>query len=243
MNSRRLGQPVYLTIETTIRDEIFDGVYQPGDLLPSENDLCAQFNASRETIRKSLKNLENTGFIFSRPGKGYFVSAPQHSRYTVDFQEESGPVKLKNIDVIRPDASILQALKLPEGHRVICVRRLFSSPDGQIHTMEVDYFPYEKGQPVVESAIHYAVFPEMAATKAAPFAFYMRMEISAVASDAEVSRYMECPVGTTMLLVTRYLIGQKGVRIGYSRKYMRQPGQVIVGTSGYLPQEDIATFW
>ena len=67
---------VYEAIYNKLRNQIFSGKFRPGDLLPSENQLCGEFGASRETVRKGLKALEQEGLIFSRPKVGYFVSTP-----------------------------------------------------------------------------------------------------------------------------------------------------------------------
>ena len=40
-----------------LEQQIVQGDYQPGDLLPSENQLVETYNVSRETIRKALDNL------------------------------------------------------------------------------------------------------------------------------------------------------------------------------------------
>ena len=50
------------------------GEFNPGDLLPSENVLSTQYHTSRETVRKSLNILEKEGFIYSRAGKGSYIS-------------------------------------------------------------------------------------------------------------------------------------------------------------------------
>lgn len=52
---------------------ILDGDYQPGTLLPSENQLVEQYSVSRETIRKALNLLINAGYIQKKQGKGSIV--------------------------------------------------------------------------------------------------------------------------------------------------------------------------
>ena len=48
----------YTAICKDLRNRIFSGSLRPGDLLPSESQLCAEFGVSRETVRKGLKDLE-----------------------------------------------------------------------------------------------------------------------------------------------------------------------------------------
>ncbi|MDA9471218.1 trehalose operon repressor [Enterococcus sp. 5H] len=52
---------------------ILEGEYQPGTLLPSENQLVERYSVSRETIRKALNLLINAGYIQKKQGKGSIV--------------------------------------------------------------------------------------------------------------------------------------------------------------------------
>ncbi|MCR4688254.1 MAG: GntR family transcriptional regulator [Saccharofermentans sp.] len=42
--------------------------------LPTESELCARFNVSRDTIRTALKHLEQKGLIVKRRGSGSFIA-------------------------------------------------------------------------------------------------------------------------------------------------------------------------
>ena len=59
--------PVYLTIFSELRDQIVNGSFAPGQIIPSENELCSRYNTTRETVRKGLKQLEQDGLIFPVP--------------------------------------------------------------------------------------------------------------------------------------------------------------------------------
>ena len=65
---------IYRDIAATLKDGIETGTYATGELLPSEAALCAQFEASRVTIRKALELLRDDGLVDSRQGFGWFVA-------------------------------------------------------------------------------------------------------------------------------------------------------------------------
>jgi GntR family transcriptional regulator/GntR family frlABCD operon transcriptional regulator len=69
----------YLEVEKDLRKSIIAGVFDDGDILPSENDLCSQYGISRMTVRKALNNLELEGLIDRRKGKGSFVKFDRSS--------------------------------------------------------------------------------------------------------------------------------------------------------------------
>lgn len=56
-----------------LEKRILAGEYPPGTLLPSENQLIKIYGVSRETIRKALTLLTNSGYIQKKQGKGSIV--------------------------------------------------------------------------------------------------------------------------------------------------------------------------
>ncbi len=58
MKSNAANKPIYEVIFSDLCDQIIDGKLVPGEILPSENELCARYETSRETVRKGLKRLE-----------------------------------------------------------------------------------------------------------------------------------------------------------------------------------------
>ncbi|NBC84259.1 MAG: UTRA domain-containing protein [Bacteroidetes bacterium] len=65
--------PNYRRVYETIRKHITDGIYQEGNLLPSESELCVIHHVTRPTIRKALDGLVNEGYIKKQQGKGSIV--------------------------------------------------------------------------------------------------------------------------------------------------------------------------
>ncbi|WP_158046301.1 FadR/GntR family transcriptional regulator [Skermanella pratensis] len=60
-----------------IESNIAEGVWSAGFKLPAERDLEKQFGVSRNTLRKSLKLLQDKGSIIRHVGRGSFVAPPQ----------------------------------------------------------------------------------------------------------------------------------------------------------------------
>ena len=64
----------YQMLAETLRQKITEGVYQPGNKLPSEYELQNHFQVSRQTVRNALELLEKQGFVRSRQGSGTYVA-------------------------------------------------------------------------------------------------------------------------------------------------------------------------
>lgn len=67
------GTTLYEQVMDQIKDMIAQGIYQKGDLLPSEKELMQMTGVSRITVREALKALAEVGMIETRHGKGSFV--------------------------------------------------------------------------------------------------------------------------------------------------------------------------
>jgi len=65
--------PQYRQLYEVLRRHIVNGVYREGDLLPSENELCAAYQMTRPTVRHALDELVKDGFIKKQKGKGSIV--------------------------------------------------------------------------------------------------------------------------------------------------------------------------
>ena len=74
--NRKTTQPLYLDLAGELRRSIVSGRWKPGDLLPSEAQLCREFGVSRGTVVKALEILHQEGLALRRQGVGTFVSRP-----------------------------------------------------------------------------------------------------------------------------------------------------------------------
>ena len=58
------------SVSLEIKKLILSGALKPGDRLPSEAEIAAQFNVGRQTVREALRILELSGFISIQRGYG-----------------------------------------------------------------------------------------------------------------------------------------------------------------------------
>jgi len=76
----RSDRPVYKQIADRLRSAIGDGVYAPGDLVPSEHELAVEYGVARGTARQAIVLLRNEGLIDAVHGLGCFVREPEPIR-------------------------------------------------------------------------------------------------------------------------------------------------------------------
>ena len=110
-------RPVYEQIMDEIRRLIITGALRPDEKLPSVRDLARQLAINPNTIQRAYRELEQSGYIYSVPGKGNFAGA----RHEVDAGRRAGLLKTLR-DAARElrylgmsDAELMDALRDEEG--------------------------------------------------------------------------------------------------------------------------------
>ncbi|MFC3395437.1 GntR family transcriptional regulator [Brenneria rubrifaciens] len=68
--------PFYLQIEQILSQQIRENVLTPGDPLPTEAEMCEQYQVSRMTARKAVDYLVRQGLVERFRGRGTFVAQP-----------------------------------------------------------------------------------------------------------------------------------------------------------------------
>lgn len=77
--------PKYRLVYTALRREIQSGRLKRGDRLPSEAELVRTFGASRITIGRAVRELQQQGLVERRAGSGTFVAAPSAAPGALSF--------------------------------------------------------------------------------------------------------------------------------------------------------------
>lgn len=83
----RRGHPLYLDLADRLASGITEKRYPVGSLLPTEAELCAQFEISRFTAREAVKQLQAIGLVATRRGIGTEVvtAKPNAGRFSYAF--------------------------------------------------------------------------------------------------------------------------------------------------------------
>jgi GntR family transcriptional regulator len=99
--------PFYTQILTVIRQHIKSGALKPGDIIPSELELCKMYGVSRTTVRQALDRLAEENLIIRRRGKGSFVANPKLHRNLDHLYSFTEDMKKLNLE---PYSEILESI-------------------------------------------------------------------------------------------------------------------------------------
>ena len=123
--------PYYVQIYNELKDKIDSMMYKPNQIMPSENELAAEFKVTRVTVRNAIKKLKDEGRIYTEKGRGSYVNMPKiiqklHKIYSLGgvFSEEGYKLDRVIYDVYTEFASetIKENLKLEANDQVIVIK-------------------------------------------------------------------------------------------------------------------------
>jgi GntR family transcriptional regulator len=130
---KELAVPLYHQLKTVLLQKLRSGEWKPNQRLPTEDELGIQFGVSKATVRQSLRDLAQAGFVRREQGRGTFVADQRVQfgpRHLTSFTEEMRHVGLQTQstvlawDEIGASGAIADALQLKEGAPVYLLRRL-----------------------------------------------------------------------------------------------------------------------
>lgn len=74
LNAALKRQPLFRHIQQVMRERIAQGVWSPGQALPSRVQLCEEFSTTRVTLDKAIQELVREGLLRSAKGSGTFIA-------------------------------------------------------------------------------------------------------------------------------------------------------------------------
>jgi GntR family transcriptional regulator len=69
------AQPLYQQVKKHLVHRVLTGEWLPGQVLPSETRLAAEYELSQGTVRKAIEEMASEGLVTRRAGKGTFVTS------------------------------------------------------------------------------------------------------------------------------------------------------------------------
>nr|WP_320144092.1 GntR family transcriptional regulator [uncultured Cohaesibacter sp.] len=146
--AKNAAVPLYEQLKFALKEMISTRALGPGDTIPTEPELCKQYNVSRITVRRAIADLEAEGLLEKRHGKGTFVTLPKMETSLLNLGGFSESFGLRRYHV---EKSILelgeesagedlgQKLGIDPSATVLHVSRLITA-DSTPFTIESSYF-------------------------------------------------------------------------------------------------------
>jgi GntR family transcriptional regulator/GntR family frlABCD operon transcriptional regulator len=229
--------PRYRKLYEILRKHIADGVYQEGDILPSENELCATYNITRPTVRHALDALVNDGFIKKHQGKGSIVHALPKG---IGILSVAGTTSALGIEIlvtqilVRPYVTSweegffykLSSMELESGCIYMERLRLFN---GKAIFYDKNYLPNVNLPRFTSRQFENKSLFDILRTSYHIEVTGGEQKIRAIPADARISRYLDLEKGHPVLHLERKFETNKPGYYFYSSIYCNTDDQAVYG--------------
>jgi GntR family transcriptional regulator len=209
MNSSRNFAPLYYQIKQQLLDQISDGRLQPGAMLPSESQLSTQYNVSRITVRRALRELVQQGILYSLQGKGTFAAhAP--IREMSGFRSFSEDIRSKGLkpssqvlsfELVPAEADVAAHLKVHPGQPVYILQRIRMADDQPV-AFETAHLPASLFPNLASHDLNQSLF-QIFGEKYHIYPAWADAEIQARTATPEIAQALRMRAGEPVLTAHR----------------------------------------
>lgn len=245
---RRSGVPLHYQIQQRLMNLIRSGAFRPSQPLPSVQELANRLGVSQMTARQAIKALCDLGVIYTRQGKGTFVSGIKHARdfrqvhsFTEEMKGRGSVPSSKVLSFRLQSASqeVRKALQLDPRQKVFRLRRVRYS-DGLPLGIECSCLPQKICPELIESFDPTgSLYQELAQH------FGIRMEVTDEMVEVGKATAEEAPLlriqpGSPVFLLTRLSYSERGEPVEYVRSTYRGDRYKIVNRLTRAKQDPLA---
>lgn len=223
------NQSLHAFIKEEILNRIKSGHYKMGEKIPTELELCTDFDVSRTTVRTALNQLTLEGYLARHQGKGTYVADPKVKqtlsqtvkRYSdqVAVQGKHAEISVLDIHVIPADENLTGMLDIELDAAVQRIERVRKA-DKEPTQYEISYIPWKVAPGVTP---HHAETSLYAALKDH---FHVQIaktteHVEITFADDRICKHLQCEPGIPLFYIETVAEDMDGNKIEFSRSYFR----------------------
>lgn len=204
--SRAARIPRHLEISDALRRQIEERELFPGDLLPSEGELCRSFAVSRSVVRQALDTLVREGVVRKAQGRGTTVSvrsemhrdplwsaglSTQMARFGSRVSTRVLSYEIENVP------TVVRGLSGPQALRIERLRFVDDEPTAFIRT----WLPCELSELIPASSLEDASLHEQLYARAGLIVSARNRQVRATAARSPIDGLLGIASGSPLLLL------------------------------------------
>jgi len=216
--------PIYCQLKDLLRQKIESGEWQPGDLIPSERELCNEHGISRMTVRQAVAELVNEGRLRREQGRGTFVAQPKIeqrlSSLTSFTQDMAARGKRVESQVLRQELVMAQpevatVLGLRPDTQVMLLERL-RLVDGVPLALETCHLHFPSCESLLQEDLAHQSLYAVLARKYGLVPSRAHQQMEATKCELYPLRLLGLRQGSPVLLIRRTSLTQDGIPFEYT---------------------------
>ncbi|MCM2444979.1 GntR family transcriptional regulator [Rahnella sp. CG8] len=211
------AKPLYKQLEASLKDAILRGEYKPGQQIPTENELSAQLQVSRVTVRKALDALTRENLLTRVSGKGTFVTREKFQRSMSSIISFSELCKLQGrIPGSRTIKSVFESideeakslLSMGENEKAVVIERIRFADNIPV-SLETIQLPPRFAFLLEEDLNNHSLY-ECLREKYGLWFTHSNKKIEMVYASFEVAHYLGISEHYPLILIRSEMIDNKG---------------------------------
>jgi len=221
--------PLYYQLKNILKSRILSNELKGNQRLPTETELCMEYNVSRVTVRQALSELMKEGLIYRDRGRGTFVTEGAElkrpelkgSIENLIASAKGSRIRVLSYKEILPPphiAKILQLRKTEKVFRLELVRFIRKGPFGYSFI----YFPFSLGKIISLNELNemteiITFVEEKLKTKA----YRAKQAIDVGVADRVLAENLSVEPKTPLLIIERNYYTRKGSVMFVATTYFR----------------------
>jgi len=235
---QEVSLPQHRKLYELLRKHILNGIYNEGDLLPSENELCALHQVTRPTVRQALSRLVSDGYIKKHQGKGSIVRALPKGIGILSIQGTTSGVGPHNLETKPISKPLLSRWPVgfffeltPEESEVGCIKlERQRIVDGNPVLYEISYLPNINIPRFIQKSFENKSLFEVLRASYQIEVMGGKQRIRAIKATKKISEYLNVEQGDAILCLQRIIETNKADFRFFSEIYCNTSDFFLEGT-------------
>lgn len=227
--------PLYYQIRTIIEEQIDSGKWKPGMQVPSERELCEQFQVSRITVRQALSALVQQGQLRRQQGRGTFVASQRIEQrlhrltgFTQDMRGrgQKPGARILQKEIVSAAYPVARALNLEIDSPVVLLKRLRLSDEEPV-AVETAHLPDALCPGIVDDIVEDGSLYALLANNYEIIPTRAEQQVEAVVCPVAEAKVLGVEKGAPMLHMYRVTYSSDDVPFEYTESFYRSDRYVF----------------
>lgn len=217
--------PLYHQLKEIIKRMIEIDEMEPGEMIPSERELCKKYNLSRMTVNKAISGLVDDGLVYREQGKGTFVSKPKEFNQKLHLKGFSEDIKKKGLKsetkildfrVEKLTKEMRKTIIMPEEVKKVIVIKRLRIIEEEPFAIETAWLPFKFCSKITREKLEGNSLYEILKREYNYIPEYAKQSIKPIKINTGQSKLLEIEEGELALLFNRTTYLENGEQIEYT---------------------------
>jgi len=222
--------PLYHQLKTILEDQINSSVLKPGDKIPSEKDLCEQYDISCTTVRQAINELVNIGKLIRVQGRGIFVTKyltkePYYhlSGLTSEMKHVGRTVRstILQLEAVIPPEEIFHKLHLKKNEPAVLIKRQRFAQDEGVQGIDISYLPFGRFHELLQEDLTNQSLYELLIKKYNTIPTRGIQQVKSIGCPKEYSDLLQLSEGEPVIYFKEIVYDQKNLPFEHAENIYR----------------------